>query len=227
MDPVTLTTTIITIAGAVCKSYEQISKLVTLVRNASKELEGIRSRAGSIDSLVANLKQALEESAIRRVIEKDELALKHVRALDGPLKDVESTLDEVVDKLTKQYRPTTNGKHYKIRWQYYLSHSDWKDLQERLNSHIQVLGVSMQGLNTYVFGLCPPLIPNARAMLTAFQVLMYYVSSAPLAKTPQEPSVPMPNPSLKPQKVKKTHWSTSAHPLPFQAPPMTHLPLSP
>lgn len=112
MDPVTLTTSVITIAGAVCKSYGQLSKFVTLIRNASKELEGIRSRAGIINSLIANLKQALEESAIRKVIEKDELALSHVRALDGPLEAVENTLDEVVDKLTKQYRPTTDGKHY-------------------------------------------------------------------------------------------------------------------
>jgi len=56
MDPVSLTATVITIAGAVCKSYEQISNCVTLVRNASKDLEGIRSRAGSINSLVTNLK---------------------------------------------------------------------------------------------------------------------------------------------------------------------------
>ncbi len=65
MDPVTLITAVITIAGAVCKSYEQISKLVALVRNASKELGRIHSRAGSINSLVENLKKALEESAIR------------------------------------------------------------------------------------------------------------------------------------------------------------------
>ena len=155
MDPVTLTTTVITIAGAVCNSYEQISKVVALVRNASKELEGIHSRAASINNVVANLKQALEESAIRKVIEKDELALNHARALDGPLKAVECTLDEVLEKLTKQYRPTTEGKHYKMRWRYYLSTSDWEKLQTRLNFHIEVLGVSMQGLNTCVFGLIP------------------------------------------------------------------------
>ncbi|KAL9607951.1 MAG: hypothetical protein Q9167_007189 [Letrouitia subvulpina] len=148
MDPVTLITAIITIAGAVCKSYEHISKLLALIRNASKELGEIHSRAGSINSLVANLKQALEESAIRKVIEKDELAFNHARALDGPLKAVECTLDEVVDKLTKQYRPTTDGKYYKMRWRYYLSTSHWEELQARLTLHIQILGASMQGLNT-------------------------------------------------------------------------------
>ena len=173
MDPLTATTAVITIAGAVCKSYEQISKFVTLVRNASKKLEGIRSQAGSINSLVANLRQALEASAIRQVIKKDELARNHVTALDGPLKAVECTLDEVVDKLKKQYRPTTDGKHYKIRWQYYLSTSHWKELQARLNFHIQVLGASMQGLNTCVFGLYPHLTPNAAALLTPLQALMY------------------------------------------------------
>ena len=149
MDPVSLTTSVITIAGAVCKSYEQISRLVSLVRNASKELEATRSRAKTVDTLVANLKQALEESMIRKVVEQDQLALNHVEALNRPLKDVEATLDEVVDKLTRQYKPTTDGKQYKIRFKYYLSASDWKDLQERLNSHIQTLGASMQGLNTY------------------------------------------------------------------------------
>lgn len=205
MDPVSLTATVITIAGDVCKSYEQISSYVTLVRNASKDLEGIRSRAGSINSLVTNLKQALEESAIRQVIEKDELALNHVKALDVPLKDVEGTFDEVMDKLTKQYRPTTNGKNYKIRWQYYLRGSDWEALQAKLNDHIQVLNVSMQGLNTLVLGLCHRLISNASTVLASFQALMSYASSAPPAKTPQEPSAPMPNPSSKPQKVKSAH----------------------
>ena len=165
MDPITLITTVISIAGAVCKSYEQLSKLVALVRNAPKELEGIRSRAASINSLVANLKLALQESAILKVVEKDELALYHARALDGPLKAVECTLDEVVDKLTKQYRPTTEGKRYTLRWRYYLiSTSDWEELQKRLTFHIQVLGASMQGLNTCVFGLYPHSTPNATAL---------------------------------------------------------------
>ncbi|KAL8783802.1 MAG: hypothetical protein Q9195_009269 [Heterodermia aff. obscurata] len=149
MDPVTLTTAVITLAGAVCKSYEQISKLVTRIRNASKELERIRSRAGSVNSLVLNLKLALEESAIRKVIERDKLALSHVEALDVPLKAVECTLDEVVEKIRKYYRPSKGGKQYKVRWKYYLSTSDWEDLQDRLDSSIQILGASMQGLNTF------------------------------------------------------------------------------
>ena len=205
MDPVTLITTVITIAGAVCKSYEQISKFVTLIKSASKELEGIRSRAGSINVLVANLKQALEENAIRKVIEKDELALKHVKALDEPLKAVEGTLDEVVDKITRQYRPSTSGKHYKIRWQYYLSTSDWEELQTRLSFHIQVLSASMQGLNTLVLGLYPHLTFVTMQSLIMIQVFMYYASLASQAETQQGPFAHTLNLSLKPPKVKKAH----------------------
>ena len=171
MDPVTVITTVIAIAGAVCTSYEQISKLVALVQNAQKELEGIRSRAESINSLVTNLKQALEESTINKAVEKDILALNHVKALDGSLKAVECTLDEVVDILTKQSRPTTGGEHYKLRWRYYFSTSDWEQLQTRLNSHIQVLGASMQGLNTCVFGFHPYSTPNAAALSDTFSSL--------------------------------------------------------
>ncbi len=80
------------------------------------------------------------------------------------MKAVECTLDEVVDKLTKEYRPTTDGKHYKMRWRYYLSSSHWEELQARLTLHIQILGASMQGLNTYVFGLYFYPIPNAIAL---------------------------------------------------------------
>ena len=155
MDPITLTTTVIALAGAVCQSYEQISKLVTRIRNASKELERIRSRAGSINGLVLNLKRALEESTIRKVIEKDKLALSHVEALDEPLKAVECTLDEVVEKIRKHYRPSNDGEHYKVRWKYYLGASSWEDLQDRLDSSIQTLSASMQGLNTCVSGYCP------------------------------------------------------------------------
>ena len=205
MDPFTLTTSVITIAGAVCKSYEQVSKLVKLVRNASKKLEGIRSQAESLDDLVANLKQALEEGAIRKVIEKDKLALSNVQALDRPLKAVKCTLDEVVDKLTKQYRPTSDGKHYKIRWQYYLSTSSWEVLQARLERDVKNLSTSMQSLNTCVFRLCPHLTLHATTLLTPFQALMCYASSATQARTPRKFSAPMPNPSFKPQMVKNAN----------------------
>lgn len=151
MDPVTVITAVITIAGAVCKSYEQISEFVTKVHSAPKVLEGIRSRVERIQSLVMNLKLALEETDIRKVIERDVLALKHVRALNEPLREVEGTLDEVVVNLTRQYKSTGDGKHWKVRWRYYLTISDWDELQARLNIHIQDLGASMQGLNTCVF----------------------------------------------------------------------------
>ena len=150
MDPISLTTAVITLAGAICKSYEQISKIVTLVRDAPKELEGIQARAESVKSLVLNLKDALEESAIREVVEKDELALRHVTALDTPFKAVECTLDEVVTKLRTQYRPTAGGTRYTVRWQYFFSTSNWELLQARLIFHIQILSASMQGLNTFV-----------------------------------------------------------------------------
>lgn len=161
MDPVSVITTVITLTGAVCKSYEQISRVVTLVRNAPKELEAVKARADSVNTLVGNLKEVLEESSIRSVIEKDKLALKHVNALGAPLKDVERTLDEVSAKLAKQYRLSGNGKQYKVRWQYYFTASDWQQLQARLSSHLDVLGLSMQGLNRFVPTFINTLMLNA------------------------------------------------------------------
>ena len=156
MEPLSVITAVITIAGAVCKSYEQISKFVTNVRNAPKVLEGVRSRARTIQILVMNLKQALEETAIRKVVEIDMLALQHVKGLDEPLRAVECMLDQVVNSLTRQYKPTRDGNHYKIRWRYFLSTSEWDEMQARLGSDIQALGASMQGLNTCVYALHPP-----------------------------------------------------------------------
>ena len=150
MDPVSVITTVITLTGAVCKSYEQVSKVVTLVRNAPKELEAVKSRADSVNTIVENLKAVLEESTTCSVIEQDKLALKHVNALGKPLKDVERTLDEVAAKLAKQYRLSGNGKQYKVRWQYYFTASDWQQLQARLSSHLDILSVSMQGLHMFV-----------------------------------------------------------------------------
>ncbi|KAL8976312.1 MAG: hypothetical protein Q9205_007651 [Flavoplaca limonia] len=148
MDPLTVVTAVITIAGAVCTSYEQISKFVTNIRNAPKVLEGVRSRAWTIHILVMNLKQALEEAAIRKVVETDMLALKHVKALNEPLRAVGCMLDEVINNLTRQYQPTSDGKLYKIRWRYFLNTTEWDEMQARLGSDIQALGASMQGLNT-------------------------------------------------------------------------------
>lgn len=202
MDPVTIITTVVALAGAICTSYEQISRVVAVVQNAPKELEAIRSRAANINTIVTNLKQAVEESAIRKAIEKDELALKHVRALDGPLKDVECTLDEVVNKLTKQSRPATEGEHYKLRWRYYFSTSDWVQLQTRLNTHIQVLGTSMQGLNTYLVlrGLGDRNNDPARTLRTYAKsilegresTLVDERKSSPLASSNDDPPSPLP-----------------------------------
>ncbi|KAI9660712.1 MAG: hypothetical protein M1821_010064 [Bathelium mastoideum] len=193
MDPLSVTASAIAIAGAICTSYEQISKFVALVRNAPNQLEGLHSRAGTLNSLVANLKQALEENAIRKVVEQDELALSHVRALDTPLKAVEHTLNEVVDKLTSQYRPTTDKKAYKIRLKYYLSTSDWKDLQARLNLHVQVLSASMQGLNTLnvLRVLGAPSKDPARTLRTYAKSIL----EAPEGQKSDQPK-PSPPPSL-------------------------------
>ena len=155
MDPLTITTAVITIAGATCKSYDQISKIVSLIRQAPKEVEAIQSRAGSINSIVVNLKEALEETAIREVVVRDALALKHVKALDEPLHAACSTLDEVLERFKKDYKHTNDGQTYKIRWQYYLNTSAWVALQARLRDHIQVLNTSMQGLNTSVMPRAP------------------------------------------------------------------------
>ena len=173
MDPVTIIATVLTFAGAVCKSYERISKIVAVVQNAPKELEAIRSRAASIDNVVTNIKQALEESAIRQVIEKDERALKNVGALKEPLKAVECTLDEVVDKLKKQTRTTTEGEH-KLRWRYYFSTGDWEQLQARLTTHRDTLEFSMHGLNTCVFGFYSNPNPMLPSHLTPSPAIMCY-----------------------------------------------------
>lgn len=111
MDPVTIVATVITFAGAVCTSYERISKVVAVVQNAPNELEAIRSQAASINDVVADLKQMIEESDIRETIEKDKWALDHVEKLNWPLKEVESTLTDVVDMwINSQSKPALQRK---------------------------------------------------------------------------------------------------------------------
>ena len=155
MDPVTITATVISLSGAVLQSYQHISGFLSQVRQAPKELEAIQSRSGNISSIVLRLKEALEENSIREVIKKDELALKHVSGLDESLKAVQATLDEVAEKLSKEYRPASDSSTYKVRLQYYFNRSGWETLQNRLRDHSDVLSASMQGLNTYVMSLSP------------------------------------------------------------------------
>ena len=193
MDPVTIVATVLTFAGAVCTSYERISKVVAVVQNAPNELAAIRSQAASINDVVADLKQTIEESDIREAIEKDKRALDHVEKLNRPLKEVQCTLTEVVDKLTNQTRPTTKEGHYKLRWRYYFSTSEWEQLQKRLTAHINVLNISMQGLLTYVSGFYTHPDQMLQPHLTPFPVFMYYLPLATAIETPQGPSAPMPN----------------------------------
>lgn len=218
MDSVTIIATVVTFAGAVSTSYEEILKVVALVQNAPKEFEAIRFRAASINDVVANLKQALEERATCQVIERDKRALDSVRALDEPLKAVECTLDEVVDKLKKQTRPTTEEGHYKLRWRFYFSTSDWEQLQTRLTAYIDVLKLSMQGLLTCVSGFYSHPNPMLQPHLTPFPVFMYYSPLATTIETPQGPSAPMPNLQSRVKKVVISPRSTNANPRPSPAP---------
>lgn len=148
MDPVTVLTTVITLSGTVLKSYQKISSFLTQVQHAPSELEAIKSQSENISTVVSNLKEALEENSVREVLtsKKDELALKHVKALEKPMKDVQATLDEVAEKLLKEYKPASDGSTLKLRLQYYFNRSDWELLQGRLQGHRDVLSSSMQGL---------------------------------------------------------------------------------
>ena len=148
MDPLSITTSVITILGAATTTYKEISRFVATIKNGPKEVEDIRKNAGNINNIILNLRDALEERKIRDVLSVDYLAQKHVKDLEGPLSSTKITLERVADKLHEHFRPSGDGKEYKLRFQWWKAKEDFQRLLDQLRQDKDALNMSMIGLNT-------------------------------------------------------------------------------
>lgn len=148
MDPLSITTSVITILGAATTTYKEISNFVDTIKNGPKEVEDLRKNASNINNIILNLRDALEERKIRDVLSVDHLAQKHVKDLEGPLSSTKITLERVVDKLHEHFRPSGDGKEYKLRFQWWKAKDDFQKLLDRLRQDKDTLSMSMIGLNT-------------------------------------------------------------------------------
>ncbi|KAL8796467.1 MAG: hypothetical protein Q9195_001141 [Heterodermia aff. obscurata] len=149
MDPLSITLAVITLSQATISVYKVIKKIVDTITNAPKEIESIRNDTKIVYTTLSNLQEALEETRIRRVVDTDRLAQKHVNDLVGPLRSCNETLECIVDKLREHLRPLGNGKDFKPRYQWWKARNDFQSLLARLQSDKEALSFSMMGLNTF------------------------------------------------------------------------------
>ena len=148
MDPISIAASVIAIVGAATTTYKEISTFVDTIKNGPKEVEDIRKNAGNINNIILNLRDALEERKIRDVLSVDHLAQKHVKDLEGPLVCTKTTLERVAGKLHEHFRPSGDGKEYKLRFQWWKAKEDFQKLLEQLRQDQETLSLSMVGLNT-------------------------------------------------------------------------------
>lgn len=148
MDPLSITASVIAIAGAVTASYKEIATFIEDVKAAPKEVGAIRSLVLNAQNVTSNLRDALEEREIRIVVEDDALARKHVKDLRGILDDTKTILDKVTIKMHEHFRSTGRGKEYKFRVQWWKAKEDFQRLLELLQQNKETLSMSMAGLNT-------------------------------------------------------------------------------
>lgn len=150
MDPLSIPMAVITISGATVSIYKAIKKFVDSTSNAPKEIEDVRRDTASVYTTISNLKEALEETRIRHVVDSDELAHKHVNDLVGPLQNCKETLECIRDKLNEHLRPLGNGKEFRPRFHWWRARGDFQELLAKLQSNKEALSLSMTGLNTFV-----------------------------------------------------------------------------
>ena len=148
MDPLSIAGSVITVLGAAATTYKEISSFVGTIKNGPQEVEDIRKDAGNINNIILNLRDALEERKIRDVLSVDHLAQKHVKDLEGPLFSTKATLERVADKLHEHFRPSGDGKEYKLRFQWWKAKEDFQKLLYQLRLDKETLSLSMVGLNT-------------------------------------------------------------------------------
>lgn len=111
MDPLSITASVIAIAGAVTASYKEIATFIEDVKAAPKEVEAILSHVLNTQNVTSNLQDALEEREIRIVVEDDALARKHVKDIHDILNDTKTILDKVTIKMHEHFRSTGRGKN--------------------------------------------------------------------------------------------------------------------
>ena len=150
MDPISITTAVLGFSGFTISLYKEIKTFVDKTSNAPKEILSIREDTTIIHTTISNLEAALKEARIRRVVNSDRLAQKHVNDLVGPLQCCNATLQCVNDKLREHLRPFNNGNNFRPRYQWWKARGDFQELLIRLRSDKEALSLSMTGLNTFV-----------------------------------------------------------------------------
>lgn len=148
MDPLSTATAVITIAGAATTTYKEISGFIDTIKSAPKEVEDIRLNAGNVYNIISNLRSALEQRNIKDVLSIDLLAQKDVQGLQAPLNRTKATLEEIATKLHEHFRPSGDGKEYKLRFQWWKAKKDFQKLLAQLRQDKETLSLSMVGLNT-------------------------------------------------------------------------------
>ena len=151
MDPFSIVAGVVALSETTISVYKGIKKFVDAISNAPKEIESVRNDTKIVYTTISNLQEALEETRIRRVVDSDRLAQKHVNDLVAPLRSCNITLERIVDKLREHLRPIGDGKDFRPRLQWWRARSDFQHLLIRLQSDREALSLSMIGLNTFVW----------------------------------------------------------------------------
>lgn len=101
-----------------------------------------------MNNTILSLRDSLKDTKILHVLSVDHLAQKHVKDLEGPLASTQTTLERVVAKLHEHFRPSGDGKEYKLRFQWWKAKEDFQKLLDHLRQDKETLNLSMVGLNT-------------------------------------------------------------------------------
>lgn len=122
MGPLSISALVVAILGAATAAYKEIFNFVAIINNGPREVEDIRKDAGNINNIILNIRDSLKETKIQDVLSVDHLAQKHVKDLEGPLVSTKTTLKMVPAKLHEHFRPSGDGKEYKLRFLVVESH---------------------------------------------------------------------------------------------------------
>ena len=114
MDPLSIIASVAGIGGAVVASAKGLYDLVQTVRDAPHELTAIADSVHGFYSIVYNLQTALNEDAIKDVVQDDPAMLNMVSDLKNPLKRCSELLAQLMLKIRSRLKPTEDGRSMKI-----------------------------------------------------------------------------------------------------------------
>ena len=135
-DPLSIITSVVSIAGAAIAGYQALNEMVEGIRNAPEEITSLLRDSHSFYTIVFSLQSALTRKDITDTVVNDPDIMAAVRNLGEPLGNCSFILGQLLVKIQAHRKPNKIDGGFRINtvdlaW-YFTTRNEVKGLTDRL-----------------------------------------------------------------------------------------------